>query len=153
SVKRVGSVRYALTLIRSHFATDASQNRLNVFQCLAYLLFEIVRHHTRTRNLWALACDENETIGDYRLRTRTGRLGSFGDNDGFLHNRKSSIGCFQNDSSVSSEAIRRFPAKSPQSTGRTAPVIAAAASEAKKSAASAISFGSTIRPSGYHLIS
>src|SRR5262245_9313376 len=95
SVKRVGSVRYALTLIRSHFATDASQNRLNVFQCLAYLLFEIVRHHTRTRNLWALACDENETIGDYRLRTRTGRLGSFGDNDGFLHNRKSSIGCFQ----------------------------------------------------------
>ena len=42
-----------------------------------------------------------------------------------------------------------FPADSPQSTGRTAPVMAEAASEARKATARATSTGSTMRPSGY----
>ena len=46
-----------------------------------------------------------------------------------------------------------LPAVSPQSTGSTAPVIAAAASEARNATARAMSIGSTTRPSGYHCVS
>ena len=42
-----------------------------------------------------------------------------------------------------------LPAVSPQSTGSATPVIAAAASEARKATARATSTGSTMRPSGY----
>jgi len=45
-----------------------------------------------------------------------------------------------------------FPAVNPQSTGSAAPVIAPAASEAKKDTAFATSEGSAIRANGYHLI-
>src|SRR5262249_52006340 len=60
--------------------------------------------------------------------------------------------CFlsvQNGSTVSSRAMTILPAVSPQSTGSTAPVMAAAASEHRKAATLATSSGSTMRPSGY----
>jgi len=57
--------------------------------------------------------------------------------------------CPQNSSTVSSRAMTMLPAERPQSTGRTAPVIAAAASEARNPAARATSTGSAMRPSGY----
>src|SRR3954447_21463731 len=46
--------------------------------------------------------------------------------------------------------IARFPDISPPSMGRVTPLIQDAASDAKKSSASAISSGVPTRPSGYH---
>src|SRR5690606_8749078 len=56
---------------------------------------------------------------------------------------------FQKSSRVSSRAITMLPAVRPQSTGMTAPVMALAASEARKAITRATSSGSTMRPSGY----
>ena len=58
----------------------------------------------------------------------------------------------QKSSSVSSRAITMLPAVSPQSTGSTTPVIADAASEARKATARITSIGSTMRPSGYQRV-
>src|SRR6202020_3245238 len=55
----------------------------------------------------------------------------------------------QRSSSVRSLLIRIFPEVNPQSTGRATPVIAEAASDARKATALAISTGSTTRPRGY----
>ena len=53
------------------------------------------------------------------------------------------------DSITSSRVITPLPAVRPPSTGKTAPVIQSAASEARKATACAMSSGSPMRPNGY----